>query len=299
MPNFGTTFRAAREAQDLTLEQVAERTRIGVRFLRAIEEEAFHMLPGGIFNRGFIRTYAERIGLDPDQILTEYAVLTDDLGTPDPITAIAVSRASSVDRYVLPVAVGALLLLVGLYYVFAQGPPAAVDAEQESAAEIREAVALAEGTLDPAIATRTLPADSSAALSEPSSVAGGGAVRVGDGSTNVNPTTPARLPGPAAPDRENDTPASAGAESVQVQLQVHDTTWISVQSDGEQIEIGVTLEAGTNRTFEAREALDLTIGNAAGLTVQINGEEVRNLGNEGQVRHLNITPRNFRSFTGS
>ena len=58
MSNFGANFRKAREAAGLPLEKIAADTRISSRFLTAIENEAFHLLPGGIFNRGFIKAYA-------------------------------------------------------------------------------------------------------------------------------------------------------------------------------------------------------------------------------------------------
>ncbi len=67
MSDLGTTFRNARETLGLTLDQIAGETRIGTRFLEAIEKEEFHLLPGGIFSRGFVRAYAERLKLDPDK----------------------------------------------------------------------------------------------------------------------------------------------------------------------------------------------------------------------------------------
>src|SRR5947209_18788603 len=72
MTDFGASFKKARESAGISLDQIAIETRISTRFLAAIENEEFHLLPGGIFNRGFVRTYAERIGLDPDQAVNEY-----------------------------------------------------------------------------------------------------------------------------------------------------------------------------------------------------------------------------------
>ncbi len=72
MSNFGATFRKARETAGLPLEKIAAETRISTRFLLAIESESFDLLPGGIFNRGFIRSYAEYLGLDPEQAVADY-----------------------------------------------------------------------------------------------------------------------------------------------------------------------------------------------------------------------------------
>src|SRR5213080_5499517 len=76
MTNFGTNFKRAREAKGISIDQIASETRISTRFLLAIENEQFHLLPGGIFNRGFIRAYAEKVGLDPNQAVADYSLLT-------------------------------------------------------------------------------------------------------------------------------------------------------------------------------------------------------------------------------
>src|SRR2546428_9726159 len=72
MTDFGASFKKARESLGVSLDQIAVETRISTRFLLAIESEDFRCLPGGIFNRGFIRTYAGRVGLDPDQAVADY-----------------------------------------------------------------------------------------------------------------------------------------------------------------------------------------------------------------------------------
>src|SRR5207245_3736177 len=72
MSNFGASFKKARESKGISLDRIAAETRISTRFLLAIENEEFHLLPGGIFNRGFVRTYAEKVGVDPDQAVADY-----------------------------------------------------------------------------------------------------------------------------------------------------------------------------------------------------------------------------------
>src|SRR4051794_16481015 len=77
MLDFGSTFKQAREAKGLTLGQIAGETRIGTRFLEAIEKEEFNLLPGGIFSRGFIRSYADRLGLDVEKTIAEFERLSN------------------------------------------------------------------------------------------------------------------------------------------------------------------------------------------------------------------------------
>lgn len=72
MGEFGDKFRKAREKKELSLDDVSNVTKIGARMLRAIEEEHFDQLPGGIFNRGFIRAYAKQLDLDPEEAVNEY-----------------------------------------------------------------------------------------------------------------------------------------------------------------------------------------------------------------------------------
>jgi len=69
---FGDKFRKAREKKGISLEDVSNVTKISSRNLKAIEEEHFDQLPGGVFNKGFIRAYAKHVGLNDEQAVNEY-----------------------------------------------------------------------------------------------------------------------------------------------------------------------------------------------------------------------------------
>ena len=118
MSNLGASFKKARESADLTLEKIAAETRISTRFLAAIESEDFHILPGGVFNRGFIRSYAERVGLNPEQALAAYDRIS--ITVEEPVEALRnVERASmrKSERSLYPIAAGLLIILVIVFYV--------------------------------------------------------------------------------------------------------------------------------------------------------------------------------------
>lgn len=66
----------------VSLEEISVATRIAPRFLEALENEQWEQLPGGVFNRGFIRSVARYLGLDEDSLVAEYALQTR--GRPDP-----------------------------------------------------------------------------------------------------------------------------------------------------------------------------------------------------------------------
>lgn len=72
MGEFGDKFRKAREKKDISLDAVSNVTKISARMLQAIEEERFDVLPGGVFNKGFIRAYAKHLGLNDEEAITDY-----------------------------------------------------------------------------------------------------------------------------------------------------------------------------------------------------------------------------------
>jgi cytoskeletal protein RodZ len=72
MPTIGDTLREARMRQRLDIADVEARTKIRAKYLRALENEEFGMLPGPTFVKTFLRTYAEALGLDPQVLVEEY-----------------------------------------------------------------------------------------------------------------------------------------------------------------------------------------------------------------------------------
>jgi len=70
--NFGERLKRERELREVTLEEITQATRIGPRFLGALENEEWDKLPGGVFNRGFVRSIAHYLGLDEEAFLAEY-----------------------------------------------------------------------------------------------------------------------------------------------------------------------------------------------------------------------------------
>jgi cytoskeleton protein RodZ len=69
---FGERLKRERELREVTLEEITSATRIGPRFLEALENEEWEKLPGGVFNRGFVRSIARYLGLDEEVLLGEY-----------------------------------------------------------------------------------------------------------------------------------------------------------------------------------------------------------------------------------
>ena len=78
LPSFGEKLKQEREKRKITLEQISVSTKIGTRMLQALEENKFNQLPGGIFNKGFVRAYSRVVGLDEDQTVADYMQASGD-----------------------------------------------------------------------------------------------------------------------------------------------------------------------------------------------------------------------------
>jgi Helix-turn-helix domain len=76
LPSFGEKLKQEREKRKITLEQISVTTKIGTRMLQALEEDKFNQLPGGIFNKGFVRAYAKSVGLDEEETIAGYLEAT-------------------------------------------------------------------------------------------------------------------------------------------------------------------------------------------------------------------------------
>jgi len=72
MPTFGEELKRERELRGIGLREVAEATKVNIRYLEAMERDDFEDLPGGVFNRGFVRAFAQFIGVDPDAMVNAY-----------------------------------------------------------------------------------------------------------------------------------------------------------------------------------------------------------------------------------
>jgi cytoskeleton protein RodZ len=96
MSAFGERLRREREMRGVSLDDIAEATKIGTRLLRALEDEHFELLPGGIFNKGFVRAYAKYLGLNEDEMVADYLQAAGE-SSPDP-RVIAEQNSSRIDR---------------------------------------------------------------------------------------------------------------------------------------------------------------------------------------------------------
>ena len=260
MSNLGASLKKARETAGLPLERISADTRISIRFLLAIESEDFHVLPGGIFTRGFIRTYAERVGVDPEQAVADY----DRMSAPEePLEVLRSAEGESAtrnDRNLYLIAAAVLVVLVAGYYV-----------------ATRRSASPPDATAPPAVAQPSPPP-----ASEPENV-----------------STP--IPAPAQETAPLTAPAASppaqAASTLVLDVSARDLTWIRVSLDG-GASINENLESGATRRFSAERSIDVTVGNAAGVSMKINGRDMGQLGAIGKVREFKITRENAGEIRG-
>lgn len=94
MGSFGERLQREREMRSITLDEIADSTKISTRFLRALETEDFSKLPGGIFNKGFVRAYAKYLGIDEEQAVIDFVSAENGAQKPDKLPVIDPNQPS-------------------------------------------------------------------------------------------------------------------------------------------------------------------------------------------------------------
>src|SRR5262245_22620229 len=127
MASFGEELRRQRELRSVSLREISDATKINIRFLEALEENDFKHLPGGQFNKGFIRAYARHIGVDGEDMVNAYIleVRRQDEEHPSGRASAARAQLDPADRRAL-IALGVLaillvLLALGIWFLFFRG----------------------------------------------------------------------------------------------------------------------------------------------------------------------------------
>ncbi|MET0555944.1 MAG: helix-turn-helix domain-containing protein [Vicinamibacteria bacterium] len=137
MPSFGEGLRRERELRGIELRDVAEATKISVRFLQALESDRVDVLPGGLFQRAFVRQYALYLGLDPERTVAEYLFAFGGQAAAAPAVVASPSSARVRTAYVVALVLVAALALAA--YLWPRG-----------AASDRQAAATVTATPPPA-----------------------------------------------------------------------------------------------------------------------------------------------------
>lgn len=283
-------LRRERELRGVSLKQISDDTKIGVRFLEALEEGALDRIPGEFYRRSYLRAYARYLGLDEDRAVNAYNYSKVETGNGASGVEEDANDGPAWLRFWLAAAVVAVPLLLFLRPQADTTPPG--EAER-SAVEGDRAATPPEvaGTLSTAT-TPTAPPAPEGDEDEDEGEGGGPA------SARQMPTfpTPRSEVAAAAPEIPIVADIANGMSFV---LAIEEACWLEVMADGEVVVSGLK-EVGYRRQFTARDEVRLWLGNAGGVRLWVNGQSVRPLGESGQVRKdVMITKSNLTEFVSA
>lgn len=113
MDSVGRYLRERREARNMSIEEVARATRVPISSVERIESDQYDELPGEVFVRGFLRSYAKAVGLDPDEVLARYTA-SRRVAWVTPLPISSPTRPARSRRYGVAIAFVLLLILFTL-----------------------------------------------------------------------------------------------------------------------------------------------------------------------------------------
>jgi cytoskeletal protein RodZ len=255
MPSVGAHLRQLREARGVSLEEIARVTRVNSSYLYALEADDFASLPVPVFTRGFIRAYCQALGEPPDEALALFEGRSD---VPAPATSTGMTPA--IPR-----------------------PASAARAATEPAPRNRGPVLVSFillVVLGVALFAVTLALQSGREAPEPSRTARSTSAP-GAGVTPPSPGAPGAPQTAAAP--------PARPAGYRLVARTVESTWIRVRTDdGRTTE--ETIPAGQTREWFSTGPFTLTVGNAGGINLELNGRALPPLGPSGVVIPRLVVP---------
>jgi cytoskeletal protein RodZ len=307
--NLGEYLRAQRTAQRVSLEELSVRTRIAGRFLEAIEENRFDLLPNSVSARGFLKLYARALALSEEPILRRHGELTGQVDPPlngsneDPVKPLirpapAAEPISKTMKLWIPMGIlGAVVLLV---WTVSRGTLERVDpsrlgsSEPERAEDQIDSPPVSQGPvqLQPSGAVN-LPASPPVFLGAPSQTIPQATPQapttVKPPEVSATPPDPPaeppalfpKSPAPPVPSRTISSPPGAVGPLVLL-LEAVEPSWVEVMIDNNTSREAL-LQPGEKIRWEAQERFLLTLGNAGGIKVIYNGQPLERFGPSGRV----------------
>jgi len=279
----GAVLKAARERADLSLGEVADRLKLSIRQLEAIEHDDFQQLPGSTFVRGFVRNYARFLRVDPEPLmarleqqfpsavndvvnLVKHEAQSDAVAHAPQANALDNMQAAGgkAGKWLVIVLVLAVLAAAAVW-LLSRPASKADDSKQSLQPMLTEQVASAATSAsaplpqtEAASAPQTAPAETTQpAASAPAVVA--------------QPAPVASKPQASVAAAADAAPAAATGK---ISLSAKQAAWISViDATGKKLQFG-TLEAGGSKELSGTPPFQLKIGNAAQVELSFNGQPV-------------------------
>jgi cytoskeleton protein RodZ len=288
MGAFGERLQREREMRGITLEEMSESTKISSRSLRALETEEFDKLPGGIFNKGFVRAYARHIGIDEDQAVADFVVASGgekDQPLPDPPEPRAAALGQRAEGHAnwRAFALLTLLLATAVVAIWKLGPAAVHKVTAELTARLSSPPA-------PPAAPKVAPQNVPEEAPSPAAAAAAAAAAARKPPTKAKSVTVAESVPAAAPPAPSEVVAASPqvpAATFVVQVRAMQDAWVQIVADGRLMSEGVLVPPAEKRVRAAKEVVIKT-GNAAGVEVSFNGQPLPPLGEENQTATVTL-----------
>ncbi|MBF2046308.1 MAG: helix-turn-helix domain-containing protein [Leptolyngbya sp. IPPAS B-1204] len=259
----GAYLRHVREEGGLSLEDVAARTLIQPRLLKAIEEGKLHQLPEPVYVQGFIRRYAEAMGLDGVEFAEAFPAEK----------SLQIASSSWKDT---PAAQLRPLHLYIAYIV----------------------LIMASVSLLSYIVGRSAPAPSSVNVRPGNSSSTQAIVPTTSPATNSSNPQGAATGSPTPRSTANRTRNAASDKPVRVDVKLTAQSWLEVETDGE-VKLAEVLPEGTERTWTADKQVRIRAGNAGGVTIAHNGGKAEQMGAPGAVEEKTFASTQTSSSASS
>jgi cytoskeleton protein RodZ len=272
--SFGEKLRRERELRAVTLDEIAEATKIGSRSLKALEDEQFDILPGGIFNKGFVRAYAKYLGIDEEQAVADYmSAIGESAAKPGPVSedviASIAKKRSEPERKIDPEEKSSSKLWVVLAVValLAAGSYSSWKYIQQRKIQKQAEFEALKAAAQPGV---SLPGELATAAKDVTPAAS---------SATPQPTSSGALTSAATQKVISPAPNAAAAVPGEfaIKLRAKEDAWVSIQADGKTVleqMLGVDFE----RTITAKDKIVIKVGKPGALEVSFNGKPVGSLG---------------------
>lgn len=288
--SLGTFLRQGRERSGLSVDAISSASRIVPHLVRALEADHHDALPAPVYVRGFVRAYCEQVGVDVEEALRRYEERVAPMPAPSlrPLPPAPAPRPP-VRRW-RPVAAGALLLValgVGLTFFVGVGgqgrQPDAVASRVPTPPAARPSPSASAAPDVPA--ARVAPPAGAPGEAGPAP-AGAGVAPSPAGPAGTATGVPAMAAAPTAPPASASQPAWPSGERVLLMRAV-DTTWVRVTPEGGPV-TEETLPPGAIREWRSPGRFRVSLGNAGGVEIEIDGRPLPALGQRGQVVHATL-----------
>jgi cytoskeletal protein RodZ len=275
---FGESLKREREMRGVTLEEISAATRIATRFLRAIENEQWDQLPGGVFNRGFVRAVARFLGLDEESTVAEYTLAVGDrptvpvwTGSPPAVPPQQPWLAWTIATIVI------LALLAGAWF--------------------GTRLFLARRAAKQAGQSGAISAASSPTSGEPQDNSTG-TVPEGSGMPSPDAQTASSAAPPTATDSAPAAgPSSAATDQFELKIVTEKRTKVTIVADQEVVYDG-NMKAGENHFFSAMDHFQVTAKDAGVLHMELNGKALAPMGPPGHSGKVTLTRNDLRGASG-